>query len=144
MNYAAKKGVKVFYVSNRDEVQKQATIDNLKIAGFPDATADTVMLRQKDSSKEARRQAIAAQNYRIVILMGDNLDDFANVFERKSVADRFAEVDKARPDFGGKFIVLPNAMYGTWENAIYEYGRLNDAQKAQKRNDSLEAFHIGQ
>ncbi|CAN5644404.1 hypothetical protein BH24ACI2_BH24ACI2_03570 [soil metagenome] len=30
LNYASKKGVKVFYVSNRDEVQKQATIDNLK------------------------------------------------------------------------------------------------------------------
>lgn len=140
LNYAAKKGVKVFYVSNRDEVQKQATIDNLKAAGFPDATADTVMLRQKDSSKEARRQSIVAQNYRIVILMGDNLDDLSNVFERKSVADRFNEVDKARPDFGGKFIVLPNAMYGTWENAIYDYGRLNEAQKAEKRNSSLEIF----
>ncbi len=139
LNYANKKGVKVFYVSNRDEVQKQATIDNLKAVGFPDATAETVMLRQKDSSKEARRQAVSA-NYRIVILMGDNLDDLSNVFEKKSVADRFGEVDKAREMFGEKFIVLPNAMYGTWENAIYDYGRLNEAQKAEKRNSSLEAF----
>lgn len=139
LNYASKKGVKVFYVSNRDQIQKQATIDNLKAVGFPDATGDTVMLRQKDSSKEARRAAIAA-NCRIVILMGDNLDDFANVFERKSVADRFTEVDKARPDFGGKFIVLPNAMYGTWENAIYDYGRLSEKEKAEKRNSSLEIF----
>jgi 5'-nucleotidase (lipoprotein e(P4) family) len=30
LNYAVSKGVKVFYISNRDEVQKQATIDNLK------------------------------------------------------------------------------------------------------------------
>jgi len=141
LNYAAKKGVKVFYVSNRDEVQKQATIDNLKAVGFPDATAETVMLRQKDSSKEVRRQAIAA-NYRVVILMGDNLDDLSSVFEKKSVNDRFAEVDKARPLFGGKFIVLPNAMYGTWENAIYDYGRLTEAQKAEKRNSSLEAFRL--
>ena len=37
--------------------------------------------------------------------MGDNLDDFSNVFELKSVADRFAEVDKARDQFGKRFIV---------------------------------------
>ena len=29
LNYAASKGVKVFFVSNRDAVQKQATMDNL-------------------------------------------------------------------------------------------------------------------
>lgn len=140
LKYAAQKGVKVFYVSNRDDVQTQATIDNLKAVGFPDATAETVRLRvNNQSTKEPRRQAIS-QKYRIVMLVGDNLDDLSNVFERKSVADRFNEVDKARAEFGGKFIVLPNAMYGTWENAIYEYGRLNEAQKAEKRNSSLEAF----
>lgn len=140
LNYAAKKGVKVFYVSNRDDVQAQATIDNLKSVGFPDATNETVILRVKgESSKEARRLSIA-EKYRIVMLMGDNLDDFSNVFERKSVADRFAEVDKAREMFGKRFIVLPNAMYGTWENAIYEYGRLNESQKAEKRNSLLESF----
>ncbi len=140
LKYAAQKGVKVFYVSNRDDVQAQATIDNLKAVGFPDATAETVRLRvNNQSTKEPRRLAIS-QKYRIVMLVGDNLDDLSNVFERKSVADRFNEVDKARAEFGDKFIVLPNAMYGTWENAIYEYGRLNEAQKAEKRNSSLEAF----
>ncbi|MGI8786339.1 MAG: 5'-nucleotidase, lipoprotein e(P4) family [Pyrinomonadaceae bacterium] len=137
LNYANSKGVKVFYVSNRDEVQKQATIDNLKKVGFPDVTAEDVMLRDKESTKEPRRQLISAK-YRIVILMGDNLDDLSNVFEKKSVADRFAEVNKEREMFGKKFIVLPNAMYGTWENAIYDYGRLTDAEKAQKRANALE------
>lgn len=137
LNYANSKGVKVFYVSNRDEVQKQATMDNLKSAGFADITPDNVVLRTTDSSKEARRQAIL-QKYRIVILMGDNLDDLSNVFEKRSVADRFAEVDKIKTDWGKRFIVLPNAMYGTWENAVYEYGRLTDAQKAEKRLNSLE------
>ena len=137
LNYANRKGVKVFYISNRDEVQKQATIDNLKAAGFPDATAETVRLRQTESTKEPRRLAIA-EKYRIVILMGDNLDDLSNIYEKKSVADRFAEVDKTQAMFGQKFIVLPNAMYGTWENAIYDYGRLSDIEKAQKRANALE------
>ena len=139
LNYANRKGVKVFYVSNRDEVQKQATIDNLKSAGFPDATDETVLLRQTESSKEARRQSISTK-YRIVLLVGDNLDDLSNVFERKSVDDRFAEVDKARESWGKKFIVLPNAMYGSWESAIYEYQRLTDIQKSQKRTESLQSY----
>lgn len=137
LNYAVSKGVKVFFVSNRDDVQKAATVDNLKNVGFQDVSTDNVMLRTSESSKEARRQTIL-QKYRIVILMGDNLDDLSNVFEKKSIMDRFAETDKARAMFGNKYIVLPNPSYGTWESAIYEYEQLNDAQKAEKRESSLD------
>ena len=137
LNYAVSKGVKVFYISNRDEVQKAATIDNLVKVGFRDVFAENVMLREKESSKDARR-AVVAEKYRIVMLIGDNLDDFTGVFERKSVADRFAATDATRDEWGRKFIVLPNAMYGTWENAIYEYQRLTEAQKAEKRAAALE------
>lgn len=137
LNYAVSKGVKIFYVSNRDEVQKAATIDNLQKAGFRDVSPLNVMLRDKDSSKDPRRAAVSAQ-YRIVMLIGDNLDDFSGLFERKSTAERYAETEKAHDDWGRKFIVLPNAMYGTWENAIYEYQRLTEAQKAEKRAAALE------
>jgi 5'-nucleotidase (lipoprotein e(P4) family) len=142
-NYATSKGVKVFFASNRDEVQKQATMDNLKNVGFKDVASDNVLLRQTDatgrpvSSKEPRRDIIR-QRYRIVLFMGDNLDDHSNVFERKSVADRFAEVDKSRDLFGKRYIMLPNAMYGTWENAIYDYKNLSDAEKAKVRLNMLE------
>jgi 5'-nucleotidase (lipoprotein e(P4) family) len=137
LNYAASKGVRIFYVTNRIEAEKAATIDNLKAAGFPDVSDETVVVRTAESGKEARRQAISQKN-RIVLLIGDNLNDLSEVFERKSVADRLSEVDKTRQMFGGKFIVLPNAMYGDWESAIYEYQRLTEAQKAQKRADALE------
>jgi 5'-nucleotidase (lipoprotein e(P4) family) len=137
LNFAVSKGVKVYYISNRDEVQKQATIDNLKAVGFSDVSVENVMMRQTESTKEPRRTAVA-EKYRIVLLVGDNLDDFSNVFERKSIADRFAEVEKARSEWGRRFIVLPNAMYGTWENAVYNYERLTEAQKAERRVNALE------
>jgi 5'-nucleotidase (lipoprotein e(P4) family) len=95
------------------------------------------VVRTTESGKEARRQSIS-QKYRIVLLLGDNLNDLSNVFERKSVADRLIEVDKMREMFGRKFIVLPNAMYGDWESAIYEYQRLTETQKAEKRAAALE------
>ncbi|HEX9962332.1 MAG TPA: 5'-nucleotidase, lipoprotein e(P4) family [Pyrinomonadaceae bacterium] len=139
LNYASRKGARIFYVTNRIEVEKQPTIDNLKALGFPDVSAETVLVKTGESSKEARRQTIL-QTYRIAILMGDNLDDLSNVFERKSIAARFGEVEKLSEMFGRKFIVLPNAMYGTWESAIYEYERLTEAQKTEKRANALESY----
>ena len=145
LSYAVSKGVRVFYVSNRDEVQKAATIENLKRVGFADANSDNVMLRQTDangrhiSTKTPRRDAIS-EKHRIVMLIGDNLDDFADAFERKGTADRFAETDKFKSLWGDRWIVLPNAMYGTWENAIYDYkaATMSDKEKAEKRAAALE------
>ena len=136
LNYANSRGVRVFFVSNRDEVQKQATIDNLKSAGFANVSAENVLLRNGDSSKEPRRQQILAK-YRIVFSIGDNLDDHSVVFENSSITNRFAEVDKAKDLFGKKYILLPNAIYGTWENVLYDKG-MTDAQKAERREELLE------
>ena len=143
LNYANSKGVKVFYISNRDEVQKQDTIENLKKVGFKDISSENVLLRQKDASgndisTKTPRRELVGEKYRIVLVVGDNLDDFSEIFERKSVAGRFAEVDKIKDDWGKRWIILPNAMYGTWENAIYEYERLTEAQNAERRTAALE------
>lgn len=141
-NYAKSKNVRVFYVSNRDEVQKTATIDNLRAVGFPDISAENVLLRQVDannrpvSTKEPRRLDIA-KTYRIVSLIGDNLNDLSDVFENKTVMTRFAETDKAKDLWGNKFIVIPNAMYGEWESAIYRDDTSN-APRAEKRANALE------
>lgn len=137
LNYAVSKGVKIFYISNRDEEQKLAVMANLKSVGFAEISDENVMLRTTESAKAPRRAVVSAK-YRIVLLCGDNLDDFSELFEKKSVAERFAAADQFKENWGRRFIMLPNAMYGTWENAIYEYGRLTEAQKAEKRAAALE------
>lgn len=139
LQYANAKGVKVFYVTNREQPERAATLDNLKSAGFPDVTDETVITKTDTSSKEKRRADIEAK-YRIVILMGDNLNDHAQQFEKKSIADRFAETDKAKQFWGTKFIVLPNAMYGEWESAIYNYKRPTEADKTAARNSALSGY----
>jgi 5'-nucleotidase (lipoprotein e(P4) family) len=139
LKYANQKGVRVFYVSNRADSQKQATIDNLKAVGFPDVSNETLLLQTAESNKEARRR-IVLEKHRIVLLVGDNLNDFAENFEKKSVADRFAETEKDKNLFGSKYIVLPNAMYGAWENSIYDNKRLTEAEKTQKRKELLESY----
>lgn len=138
LKYAAARGARVFYVTNRREAEKAGTISNLKKAGFPGVNDETVVVRTDGSSKEPRRRKIS-ERYRIVLLCGDNLADFSDVFEGKTAEERAAAVERSRQKFGTLFIVLPNAMYGDWETVIYGPGRLSEAEKAQKRSASLRA-----
>jgi 5'-nucleotidase (lipoprotein e(P4) family) len=138
--YAERRGVKVIYISNRAESVKKATIDNLSAVGFPNVSEETVLLSPTGSgTKEPRRQVVAAK-YRIIGLIGDNLGDMTEEFDRGTPAERAAAVDKHFKDWGSRFIVLPNPMYGTWENAVYEYKRLSDPEKSKARDAALEGI----
>lgn len=113
--YAESKGVEVFYISNRYESQLSETIANLKKIGFPDANKAHTYLKKKKSSKVTRRN-IVLNTHNVVMLLGDNLSDFESVFEKKSIADRNTAVEQMKTKFGKKFIILPNPIYGDWEN----------------------------
>lgn len=143
LRYAASRGVRVFYVTNRNLAEKDATATNLKKLGFPDVSDETLLVRTdaKTSSKEARRRTIEAR-FRIVLLMGDNLNDFAEVFQQsKTVADRLEAVERNKSQFGKRFIVLPNVMYGDWESAVYDYNfKLTEEEKAAKRRSLLKTY----
>ncbi len=139
LNYANSKDVRVFYITNRKVAEKEGTATNLRKLGFPNVNDETLLVRTdtKSSSKEPRRQSVSAR-YRVVLLMGDNLNDFADVFENaKTVTARMTVTDQNKARFGKNFIVLPNPMYGDWESAINEYQRLNEEEKAAKRKAAL-------
>lgn len=142
LRYANSRGVRVFYITNRKEIEKYGTARNLKKLGFPEVTGETLLVRtDKDSSsKEPRRGAVGAK-YHVVLLMGDDLNDFAEVFEQsKTVASRLEAVERNRGQFGTRFIVLPNPMYGHWEDAIYgSNSKLTEEEKAAMRKDQLKA-----
>ena len=132
LQYAKQKGATIFYVSNRSVSEVAATLINLKKLNLPDADTSHMLFMLNESSKETRRQTIM-KNYKVVMLMGDNLNDFTSAFEGKNIRDRFAETDKAKGEWGKKFIVLPNATYGEWENALYNYQHgLSDEQKLKQ------------
>lgn len=143
LRYADSRGVRVFYITNRKLVEKEGTAENLNRLGFPGVSDQTLLVRTdaNSSSKEARRQMVSAK-YRIVLLMGDNLNDFAEVFEQsKTVVDRIGAVERNKTSFGTQFIVLPNPMYGDWENAIYDYNfKLTEEEKAAKRKNQLKTY----
>ncbi|WP_316798115.1 5'-nucleotidase, lipoprotein e(P4) family [Pedobacter frigidisoli] len=116
--YAASKGATIYYVTNRILQDKAATIENLKKFGFPNADEEHLLLLETTSSKVARREKIAA-DYEIGLLLGDNLGDFSGLFDNHAEQDRKRWVEENRSQFGKKFIVLPNVMYGNWEDSWY-------------------------
>jgi 5'-nucleotidase (lipoprotein e(P4) family) len=121
-NYAASLHITVFYITNRDEKDRPGTLNNLKKFHFPFSDNEHLIVRQTESSKEERRQKVMS-GYQVVLLLGDNLGDFSALFEKKTEAERAYNVNQLAGEFGKRFIVLPNANYGGWEEAIYENKR---------------------
>jgi 5'-nucleotidase (lipoprotein e(P4) family) len=138
--FLKRKGVEIFYISNRTNDTKMSTLANLKKMGFPDVTSERVLLASRGSeSKEARRDSVREKN-RVIMYVGDDLGDMGADFERKSVSERFAAVDKNKDRWGTLYVVLPNPMYGTWENAIYGYRQLSPEEKNRLRLEAMRSI----
>lgn len=140
LKYANSKGVAIFYISNRKESQKEATIKNLKMAGAPQADANHVLLHQPNEKGKETRRRLVAKTHDILLLFGDNLGDFSG-FDHMSPTKRIQAVENRKNEFGRKLIVFPNPMYGDWEGAIYnnDYS-ISDKEKASLRKDNLIPF----
>ena len=139
LKYAKSKGFAIYYITNRDEKDRNPTLINLKKFGFPDCDSSHLFTREKTSSKEERRLHVA-ETHDIVLLLGDNLADFSNLFDKKTQEERKANTDDQSVIFGSRFIVLPNATYGDWEPALYRYQKYTPAQKDSLIRSVLKAY----
>lgn len=128
LEYAESRGVTVFYVTNRGVEVEAATRANLESAKFPVAAApvddtqlDTVLTRgdhdEAGSEKSPRRTRIA-QTHRIVLLLGDDLGDFAPGARKLDRTARAKLVDDHAARWGRHWFVLPNPVYGSWRSAV--------------------------
>ena len=140
LKYASLKGLEIFYITNRGEKERQVTLKNLRKFNLPNSDNAHLFLRTTTSSKEERRQNIAA-THSIVMLMGDNLGDFSFLFDKKNTNERLQNVDYLANEFGNRFIVLPNPVYGDWELSLYNYNStLTQVQKDSIINASLHGY----
>lgn len=140
LKYVNAKKIEVFYITNRKEKYREQTLKNLVELGFPNADGEHLMMKTDESSKKGRRDEVS-EKYKIILLVGDNLNDFSEIFEKLSVDERFAVTDKMSNKFGSRFIVLPNAMYGDWEGALYDYQySISPDEKFEKRHEQLIGF----
>lgn len=116
VKFLEERNVEIFYITNRASHMFQDTFDNLKAQGFP-VKKENLMPMPDAHTKGPRRLAVL-KNYSVILYVGDNLSDFPGGFEKTSVEERNALVDQMKGDFGQKFIILPNPLYGDWERAL--------------------------
>jgi predicted secreted acid phosphatase len=87
-NFAKSKGVKAFFLTGRKEAERGSTIRNLTAAGY--SGWEDLIMRPDDNTdparvyKPARRQAIAAKGYTIVLNIGDQASDLAGCCAERS------------------------------------------------------------
>lgn len=123
---AAERGVDIYYISNRIEINREGTKRNLKALGFPQVDDAHFMFKDKTSDKTTRRNEVL-KTHNILMMLGDNLGDFDHYFDVHDEAKRNEGVKRFSSEFGRRFIVLPNPNYGTWEPAMYGgYVKLSD------------------
>lgn len=137
---ADKRGVAIFYVTNRDVKLDDCTWRNLRAQGFPQtATAEQVLTKDEregwGSDKSTRREYIS-RTHRIVQIAGDNLDDFIGY--KKSTDERATLAKNYTNWWGTHWLMLPNPAYGSWERALLNYDNgVGDSLGLKIKYDSL-------
>ncbi len=140
--YAAQRGVTVMYLTNRRHEVEEATRNNLEKFGFPlKVDEDTLYTRGEkeewDISDKSSRRTDIATRYRVLLLFGDDLNDFVSG-TRRSLAERDAVVAEYDEYWGSKWFVLPNPEYGGWQGALSGFNYdLSPAEHLQVKLDAL-------
>ena len=142
--YAASKGAKVFYVTNRTKEEEPATTERLKALGFPMGdNVDTVLTAKEMEdwgSAKSTRRAFIAKDYRLLLLLGDNFGDFTDAY-KGSIEERQRAFEDNRAHWGKDWIVIPNPTYGSWESAAYKHDYKTPAEvQRQMKIDALKAW----
>jgi len=122
---AAARGVTVFYVSNRDASLAEATVANLRAAGFPleDASqflglGTVVGGCEQNGSEKACRRRLVAERYRVLMQFGDQVGDFVEI-TANTPEGRRAAIAPYLDWIGTRWWPLPNPVYGSWEPALF-------------------------
>ena len=116
--HAVERGVTIFYITNRRAHLEDATRANLEAEGLPlNDGVDTLLMRGElpewdTSNKTSRRERVAA-DYRVLLMVGDNMGDFTGAASG-SVAERQAFAEAHHDKWGTRWITLANPTHGSF------------------------------
>jgi acid phosphatase len=120
--YAESKGVKVFYLTNRDGTTEKDTRANMEKLGFPmGGNVDTFLMqgeRPEWGSAKSARRAFITKDYRVLLNIGDNFGDFDDRY-RSSEADRVKAFESDKGYWGKQWLMLANPTYGSFDSATF-------------------------
>jgi len=132
IHFLQEQGVAVFFITNRSCQQRSGsasacpqeaeTIENLRSLGIYGVTEDHLLLKREvkewGADKTSRRAAVARQ-YRVLMLFGDDLNNFIpGVRGGISPEERREKTGLYGDWWGCKWYVLPNPVYGSWRRAL--------------------------
>lgn len=135
---ARDKGVTVFFITNRPCherdfapgpcPQEAITLQDLAEAGIQTDAEHLMLVGEKPEwNREKRfRQELVAKDYRVIMLLGDDLGDFLPCIRAKPVAPCSTATAKYRDRvtmehreyWGTRWHILPNPMHGSWSSFI--------------------------
>ena len=122
-----KAGITVVINTNREAKNVAQTTATFKAAGLGDFVhGKTLFLKGDDdarSNKDPRRSKIA-ESYCVIAMVGDQLGDFFNEFNDKTLTPvqrrEIATNSAARHLWGKGWFLLPNSTYGPWDHISYD------------------------
>ena len=121
VDHAVVRGVAVIYISARREALRDCTSRNLRALGLPLPDQQHLLLNDgTPATSKTQQRDLTAEQYRLLLLVGDNLNDFVSG-SKTDFDTRRALVDENARRWGREWIILPNPMYGNWEASLYDY-----------------------
>lgn len=131
-------GIAVYYITNRDAITEQETIDNLIALGFPVADGSVMSngARPDWTSSKIVRRNLVASDHRILMIFGDDLNDFLPA-RNISMEERKRLVTQHADKWSVKWFIFPNANYGSWERALYTGDEETEEERQNRRLELL-------
>lgn len=145
LRYANARGIKIFYVTNRAADLEESTRANMKKLGFPmGGNVDTFLMNKEKpdwSSAKGTRRAFVAKDYRILLLVGDNMGDFTDSY-KGNPAERLKVMKDNKDHWGKDWIVIANPTYGSWESAAFHHDFKKSPEEQRKaKRDQLDGWN---
>ena len=120
LDHCKANGVEVFYVSNRDQGDRtyEYALAQLNFLNFPYVDEAHVTVNRESSNKMAIKEKVSV-SHQLVLMLGDNLNDYKRDYYVTDVDERYALMERDRDEYGEQFILLPNPTDGHWVRAIF-------------------------
>lgn len=138
------RGIHIFYVTNRLAEEEADTRRNLHTIGAPlPKDYDCMLMRNEQenwpSDKSSRRELIA-QSHRVIMLFGDDFNDFVSA-RNQTPTQREQLFTQHAEHWGIHWFLLPNPVYGSWEESLFEGDySIPETKRQQLMIDALKAW----
>lgn len=144
VKYADSKGVKVFYITNRDATTEKDTRENMQKLGFPmGGNVDTFLMQNEKpewAGAKSTRRAVVTRDYRVLLNIGDNFGDFDDRY-RTSEAERAKAFEADMRYWGKQWLMIANPTYGSFDTAPFGHDFKKSREDQRKAKwDVLESW----